>query len=98
MIKALALTALWALTACTAVAEDREPARRRPPGTCDAQPAQRFVGQKATAQAAVAIVGATGASTLRWLAPNSVVTMEYAFGRVNVAYDDQMTITRVTCG
>ena len=43
-------------------------------------------------------MAASGATRLRWLPPRSVVTMEYALGRVNVAYDDTMTITAVRCG
>src|SRR3954452_4893809 len=98
MRRALALVALCTVSACATVAADREPVRRQLAGTCNAEPAARFVGQRATAEAAPAILAATGASKLRWLPPRSVVTMEYAFGRVNVAYDDDMTITRVTCG
>jgi hypothetical protein len=30
--------------------------------------------------------------------PRTAVTMEYAYGRVTVSYDDDFAITRVTCG
>lgn len=94
----LAPGALLALAGCASAAADGEPMRRRPPGTCDARPAQAFVGRMATGEAGAAIQSASGAGVLRWLPPRSVVTMEYAFGRVNVAYDDAMTIVRVSCG
>ena len=70
----------------------------RPEGTCDAEPAQTFVGQKADAASGVAIRRATGADTLRWGPPRSALTMDFREGRVTVAYDDAMTITRVSCG
>lgn len=67
-------------------------------GTCDADPAQTFVGQKADAASGLAIRRATGADTLRWGPPRSALTMDFREGRVTVAYDDAMTITRITCG
>jgi len=65
---------------------------------CNADPAQLFVGQKADAEAGLAIRQATGADVLRWAPPRTAMTMEFLQGRVTVAYDDAMTITRVTCG
>lgn len=67
-------------------------------GLCNAEPAQRFVGQKADAASGLAIRRAAGADTLRWAPPRTAMTMEFLEGRVTVAYDDAMTITRVTCG
>lgn len=66
--------------------------------TCKADAGQRFVGQRATAESGAAIMAATHSTKLRWLPPRTIVTTEYAFGRVGVAYDDAMTITRVSCG
>ena len=65
---------------------------------CNAEPGQLFVGQKADAASGLAIRQATGADTLRWVPPRTAVTMEFMQGRVTVAYDDAMTITRITCG
>lgn len=65
---------------------------------CNAEPGQLFVGQKADAESGLAIRQATGADVLRWVPPRTAVTMEFMEGRVTVAYDDAMTITRVTCG
>ena len=92
-MRALLAALLSPLAACATVAADGELA-----DSCKAELGQRFIGQKATAEVGAEIMGATRSSKLRWLAPNSVVTMEYAFGRVNVAYDDSMTITAVRCG
>ena len=82
-----------------------EPVRRMPEGKCEAAAGQSFVGQGATAETGAAILRATGASTLRWLLPNAIVTMEYSAGRVNVGYavrdipaGQELYITKVTCG
>ena len=65
---------------------------------CNAQPAQGFVGQKADAAAGLAIRQATGSDVVRWAPPRGALTMDFREGRVTVAYDDDMTITRVSCG
>lgn len=67
-------------------------------GFCNANPGQLFVGQKADSAAGLAIRQATGADQLRWGPPRSAMTMDFREGRVTVAYDDDMTITRVSCG
>ena len=79
-----------ALSACTTTAA--------PAGVCNAEPAQTFVGQRADAASGLAIQRATGAEMVRWGPPRSAMTMDFREGRVTVAYDDAMTITRVTCG
>jgi len=81
-----------ALAACATTAPTAEA------GVCNAEPGQRFVGQKADAATGLAIRQATGADMLRWGPPRSAMTMDYREGRVTVAYDDAMTITRITCG
>jgi hypothetical protein len=93
-----AAAAILSLAACATVPADGEPPVRAPRDTCKAEAGQRFVGQKATAETGAAILAATGASELRWLPPGIIVTMEYKFGRVGVAYDAGFTITRVSCG
>ena len=65
---------------------------------CNAEPGQLFVGQKADAASGLAIRQATGADVVRWAPPRTAMTMEFMEGRVTVAYDDAMNITRVTCG
>ena len=65
---------------------------------CNADPAQLFVGQKADAGAGLAIRQATGSGVVRWGPPRSPMTMDFRQDRVTVSYDDDMTITRVSCG
>lgn len=66
--------------------------------TCDAAAAQSHVGQKATQTAGAAILKASGARTLRWGPPGGSWMMDYRQDRVNVRYDEAMTITDITCG
>ncbi|MBM0169716.1 I78 family peptidase inhibitor [Altererythrobacter sp. C41] len=65
---------------------------------CDPAAAQSYVGQKATAQVGEQILDATGARQLRWGPPRAAFTMDFRQDRVNVMYDDAMTITQITCG
>lgn len=89
---------LFAAVACAAVTGACATTTDRPAGTCDAEPAQAFMGEKADAASGLAIREATGADTLRWGPPRSALTMDFRQGRVTVSYDDEMTITRVACG
>ena len=68
------------------------------PAECDATSSQAWVGQKATADLGAQVKKASDADVLRWLAPNTIVTMEYSSVRVNIAYDEKMVVTRITCG
>jgi Peptidase inhibitor I78 family len=65
---------------------------------CDAAPAQYAVGQKTSASLAQELMAKSGASTLRWMPPRTAVTMDYSPVRLNISYDDNMVIDRVTCG
>ena len=88
---------LLPLGACATPDSEGRPSQAKP-DTCNPAPGQNYLGQRASPQTGSAILVATGASRLRWLPPRSVVTMEYAYGRVTVSYDDDYRITRVTCG
>lgn len=67
-------------------------------GTCTADPGQSFVGQKATAETGARLLNLTGAGQLRWVPPRTAVTMDFRADRLTVSYDDEMVITRVSCG
>jgi hypothetical protein len=91
--------AALSLSACTTIpANGEEPPVREVPDTCQAEAGQRYIGSRATAEVGAAIVESTDSRELRWLPPGTIVTMEYKFGRVNVSYDENYRITRVTCG
>ena len=40
----------------------------------------------------------SGATVLRWIPPRNAITMDYNFVRLNISYDDNMIIDRVSCG
>jgi hypothetical protein len=103
-MRALALIALFALTACA------NPEREAPYSTtpmpekeaggfeCSAEAAQYAVGRKTSLELATELMKKTGSRTLRWIPPRSAVTMDFRSDRLNIAYDDDMIITMVNCG
>ena len=90
-----AAAGVLALTACATTEAGGE--ERPPADTCRTEPGQRFIGQRATADTGAAILDATNSTRIRWVPPETAVTMEYAFGRVTVSYDRDYRITAVTC-
>jgi hypothetical protein len=97
----LALAAIG-LVGCTttagAGAGDAPATPSREMMACNAEKVQTYVGQKATEAIGTAIVKESGARTLRWGPPRSAWSMDYRTDRVNVRYDDAMTIVGITCG
>lgn len=102
--RALAAAPLALVIGACAMSEPApEPAPPPPPAeregmACDAAPVQGLVGEKATAEIGARILAASGARTLRWGPPDSAWTMDYREDRVNVSYDADMVIERITCG
>lgn len=94
-LKTLAVIAPAAMLAACATTADSSDGG---PGTCSADAASAYVGQKATGQVGSQILQATGARQLRWGPPGAAFTMDFRQDRVNVMYDQAMTITDVTCG
>lgn len=92
---ALTLPAL-ALAACATTQPNPGPVAEH--ASCTPEPGQAFVGRRATAEAGSALLRATGARTLRWAPPRTALTMDYRFDRLTVGYDDDLKITRVSCG
>jgi len=67
-------------------------------GECKGEPGQAFVGRKASADVGRELLEATGAKTLRWVPPRTLVTMDFRPDRLTVSYNDDMVIERVSCG
>jgi len=84
-----------ALAACTAAAG--EPDAIEPTGECKVEPAQAFIGRKASAEMGAELLKATGARVIRWVPPRTMVTMDFRPDRLTVHYDDAMVIERVSC-
>lgn len=101
MTSRIILLAPLALAACTsAPAQDmREgyPARQ-PVGDCVDREAQGHLGHRASSETGQQLLVITGARELRWVPPNTAVTMDFRADRLTVHYDENMRITRISCG
>lgn len=93
-----AAAAALPLAACAGSYAPTDPVTPPAPATCNADAVQSLTGQTATADVGAAILKASGASTLRWVPPRSAMTMDYREDRVNVTYDDNSKIEKITCG
>lgn len=93
----IAIAAALPLAACAAVDApvDGAPDIDAP---CKADAGQSFIGQTANSATGAALLRATGARTLRWVAPGMAVTMDYRPDRLTVSYDSAYKIERVSCG
>lgn len=65
---------------------------------CDASKGQYAIGQKTSVELGGKLVKETGSATLRWIPPRTAVTMDYRGDRLNIGYDDDMVINKVSCG
>ena len=66
--------------------------------TCDADPLQSQIGQKATPSVMEDLRMRSGSTTARMLRPGQVVTMEYNNTRLNLIVDDKDVMTAIRCG
>ncbi|MCR2832832.1 I78 family peptidase inhibitor [Parerythrobacter lacustris] len=90
--------ALLSLSACVTASPPDSITERPTGGECNAAAVQNHVGHAATTTMGEAILTESGARRLRWGAPDSAWTMDYRTDRVNVRYDESLTITAITCG
>lgn len=97
-LPALAIVALLGASACTQGTPPPENLPAMPEGSCNADAVQSHVGHKASAASGAELLRLSGARTLRWVPPRSAVTMDYRADRLTVAYDDDYTIVRISCG
>lgn len=81
------------LAACTTM---ERPAPPTEGGVCNADAAQPFVGQPASA--AEQARAASGARTMRLIRPGQAVTMDYRPDRLNVELDASDSIVKLSCG
>ena len=75
-----------------------EVAHTRDDAPCDATDLQGMIGQRVDATMGERLRKGSGAETLRWAPPNSAMTMDFRPDRLTVSYDEQMAITRISCG
>lgn len=67
-------------------------------GACRAEQAQRFVGKLPDTDTVRAAMTASGAATVRVIAHDAMVTMDYRGDRLNVRLDEHGRIVAITCG
>ena len=98
---ALIATAL-AASACTPVEmRDRAPAPDKAgepvAAACNADALGDLVGKRASDARAEVMLARSGASTLRWIAPDTAITKDFRQDRLNVHVDDKGRIERFAC-
>ncbi len=74
------------------------PAEARGDGKCDAARAQTLIGRSRSAKVAAEALRLSGATALRWIAPRTMVTMDYREDRVNLRVDAAGKVVKVDCG
>ena len=84
------------IAACAPVAADDTPVRGV--GTCDATSVQSLVGQLRTPQLGADALKRSTARSLRWIAPGTMVTMDYREDRLNIHLDAKNRVTSIKCG
>ena len=89
---------LLASAACTPVEMRGEtPAAAPVVATCNAGSLGDLVGKRASDARADVMQTRSGSRTLRWIAPNPAVTMDFRPDRLNVYVDAKGRIERFTC-
>jgi polyisoprenoid-binding protein YceI len=87
------------LTAAFMKKTEPEPATMPPANACNADKAKPWFGKKATPSVRAEVAAATGAKSIRWLYPDSIVTQDYRPDRLNVRMDKGTDIIRsASCG
>jgi hypothetical protein len=96
---ALVAAAAAMASACTPVELRSETATATPEATaCNAATLGDLVGKRASDARADVMRTRSGARTLRWIAPDAAITMDFVPERVNVYVDGKGRIERFTCG
>ena len=97
-VSAITLIIVLGCAGCAATPGSGPAAAPEPKALCKADALPPFIGQTASVATGAAILKASGARTLRWAGPGMAVTMDYRPDRVTVSYDENMAITRASCG
>ena len=75
------------------------PAQVAPPSApCSNDSLAGFAGQVATSGVGAAMLAASGARVIRWVAPGMAVTMDYREDRLTVRLDSANRIVSASCG
>ncbi|HEX8309638.1 MAG TPA: I78 family peptidase inhibitor [Allosphingosinicella sp.] len=92
-MRALAAFALLASGCATATAPAEPEA-----GKCDSSKAQALIGRSRSAETGTEALRLSGARSLRWIAPGTMVTMDYREDRLNLRVDPAGKVVKADCG
>ena len=92
-MRILALAALLAAGCATAPA-----AEAGATGGCDSSRAQKLLGRTKSARLGAQALRLSGATALRWIAPGSMVTMDFRENRINLRVDSKNRVVKIDCG
>jgi uncharacterized protein involved in type VI secretion and phage assembly len=92
-VRPAALAALLAAGCATA-----PPAEAGGSGRCDSARAGKLVGRERSEALGAEALRLTGARALRWIAPGTMVTMDYREDRLNLRVDPAGKVIKVDCG
>ena len=84
-----------AMAGCATAAEE-VPVRGG--GACDSTKAQKLVGRARSARLGEEALRLSGATTLRWIPPGGMVTMDYREDRLNLRLDSKNKVVKIGCG
>jgi Peptidase inhibitor I78 family len=99
MNRMIAGVLLMTMTGCATVPPaDAQETPVRGGGQCDASKAQGLVGKARSSKLGADALRLTGAATLRWIKPGTMVTMDYREDRLNLHLDAHGQVTKVNCG
>ena len=98
MRRLIALAPLFVAACSTMAAEEPRTVGETSGYVCRREGLDAFVGREPTSEVGSEILRKSGARTLRWVAPNMRVTMEFREDRVTVWLGTDNRIERVSCG
>lgn len=96
-MRALPVLILASLSGC-AMAGSGEIGRSASEGRCRNEPLDQFAGQRADAALGARMLEVSDAKVLRWVPPDTAVTMDFRPDRLTVWYDESYIITKASCG
>ena len=97
-MRSLILVAAGLLAACATVAQ---PPPVPGPGNgyvCRQQSFEEFIGQVASPEVGAQMLRVSGARTIRWVQPDTMITMEYSEQRLTVRLASNNQIVTASCG
>jgi hypothetical protein len=88
-----------ALPACAAAEPVELPPRGQGSGVvCRSYGLDKFVGREAGPKLSAELLRASGAKTVRWVRPGSMITMDYRDDRLTVRVSESNRVIAANCG